>query len=459
MRCVYDLVAVADGDALEIVGYPGGGIGWKTNSLVENLVSQDLASTRQGNPGTIRLDAAGKTGPGMSGGGVFNASGNLVGIHRSQTPVELAYGAVAADYIKAELFADGWLVARSPADDLTGITESSRVLSASVDRLAEMGRDAGTGQIIRAALGPLRPTLQRLTTDLTAMQACKEAHEVLLHRAGFKIAPCLLAIKAWQEKPEDVQLGFAVSRLISELTKDALRFEAIAPRCITAYPSATSEARDFHNAVDSVATLVRQRSPAEAGQPIRLVVQPIIRNTPGILQDVLGRAASQLPFAEIAQAVAQSALDTSPGTPLEGLMELLPLQSVTRRLVSEHLAWQELDKFLRFMEPYTDSASAENEEALRDIKALAPTLVRKVQTLQQQETAIDGVNLMLQASTQLQTISASDNPDIAAMLNAFLDVQTQADHLFAEADRRLLEACQRLTEIIRPLQQLLAVLP
>lgn len=458
MYCVYDLAEVADGDTLDIVGYPGGAVTWKAGSLVENLLAQDFAPTRQGIPGTIKLDGNGRAGPGMSGGGVFNAKGQLVGIHRSQTAVELAFGAVAADYIKSELFAAGWSVSRTPADDLEGISEVSQKVGASVSHLAVLAQDPAMSQMVRNALGPLKPVLAQLKADLAAMQACKECHEVLLHRAGFKVGPCLDAIKEWKANPDSLQLRFGSMKLVNDLMKDALRFQTIAPRCQTAYPPGPRDAKEMQDALTEVGTLIRDKSPS-AEQPIRLVVQRIINTTPALLQQVLGRMAQQLPFGEIAEVVGKSALDTSAGTTLEGLMELLPLQSLTRRLVGEHYVWQDLDKELRLMDTDVEALSGGKEDALPDIAYTAKRVVKKAQELQQQENALDGVGVLLDTARQLQTLSGANNPDIMAVLNAYLYLQTQADHLFLEADQRLLAACQRLTQIIHPIEQLVAALP
>jgi hypothetical protein len=56
----------------------------------------------------------------MSGGGVFDGDGNIIGIHRSQTAVELASGKVSAGYIQDRLHTLGWL-----PDALEEISETS----------------------------------------------------------------------------------------------------------------------------------------------------------------------------------------------------------------------------------------------------------------------------------------------------------------------------------------------
>ena len=458
MHCVRDVGVAADGAPLSVVGYPGGSVTWQTNSLVENLVSDDLGPTRQAEPGTIKLDGNGKAGPGMSGGGVFDAEGKLVGIHRSQTAVELAFGAVDANYIRGELSTRGWMISPSPIDELEGISETSEKVRDGVSHLAAMGRNAGTRRVIRAALSPLTLTLERLEGDLAAMEACKECHEVLLHRAGLKIGQCVSAIKEWLGNPRSMGFRFGIMKALSELEKDALRFADVAPRCATVYPPGVGEARDFQEALAEVRALISSES-QDADQPLRLVIQRIINNTPAQLQAALGRMVSQLPFGELAGAVAQSKLDTSPGTELEGLMELLPLQSLTKQLVGEHYAWQDLDRELRLMDADIEALSAGREDMLSNISFMARRVLKKVRDLQLQENAIGEVSLMLDAASQLQTLSAEKKPDIVTILNAFLELRTREDHLFTKADQRLLAACQRLTGIILPLQQLLTVLP
>ena len=455
VRCALDLCAANEGERLNVVGYPGGAITWPTGTVVQNLLSEDLSPTRRAAPGTIMLDGKGDAAPGMSGGGVFNVRGELVGIHRSRNAAELAYGAVDADHIRRELFALGWQIQRSLPDDIDEIKENSNEVRKGFGSLVRVRQDPNTSDILQQALVPLKPLLQRLKADLLSMHACKQAHEVLLHRAALKIQQCLVAIEEWKKDPRDRKKSFGVSKAIDQLQADARQFQEYAYKCRDAFPQAMRDARDFHSALKEVRESIAACT-QDADQPIRQVIEQIIRTTPALLQEKLSDLASKLPFTKIAQVVEDSRL-LQKADGLDGLMELVPLQSNSRRLVEEHRAWQELDKLLRSMQPTVDALLEGKDEKVRDIAYNAKRLGKRVQELQQQENVFQGIGSMLQLSSELGSVSQADSPNIDVVLNTFLELQSTADELFRKADDRLLDACMRLTEIIAPLDKLLAI--
>lgn len=110
MDPVKDWADLAEGERLDIFGYPGGSETWGENGVVECVKSEDFEEQRTSSPGTLRLNSSASTAPGMSGGGIFNKKGQLVGIHRSQTASQLEFGAVRASTIRDVLKAKGWNV-------------------------------------------------------------------------------------------------------------------------------------------------------------------------------------------------------------------------------------------------------------------------------------------------------------------------------------------------------------
>ena len=104
---------VAPGVYLKIIGFPGGagrptdrgrGHFWDTTAIVQSVTSEFFRQTRTPEHGLLKLDGPDETRPGMSGGGVFDAQGRFVGIHRSSTDVAMEREGVSAAWIKEWLF-------------------------------------------------------------------------------------------------------------------------------------------------------------------------------------------------------------------------------------------------------------------------------------------------------------------------------------------------------------------
>lgn len=119
---------------LDICGYPGGAGAWRDTRVVEGVTSSDFHVARLASPGTLRLSSASPTASGMSGGGVFDERGRLVGIHCSQTAAQLAFGAVRATTIRDVLAAHGWSVIELP--DRVPAPDPGRHLMLTVDLLS-----------------------------------------------------------------------------------------------------------------------------------------------------------------------------------------------------------------------------------------------------------------------------------------------------------------------------------
>lgn len=464
-RAVSDLHSPTDGGRLNIIGYPSGFRSWVANGAVDSYVSGELSFEREPAPGTIKISGAYQTAPGVSGGGVFDTSGRLVGIHRSTTLAELALTAVDAGFIKAELAALGWQVSPVPLDDLAGISESSAKLGASVSQLVVMSGDAATAALTQHALVPLKPKLEDLKSVIGEMQACKECHEVLLHRAGPKVPQCISGIQAWQSRADQPAPPGALRSELKQLKNDLLRFDDFAKRCAVNFPAAQEAASELLAAMNSVEEQLANKVKPGADQPLRLVVLGIVSTLPSNIQKELGRLALKLPFSEIATVLTDSKIDLeSPG--LHGLMELLSLQTEIRRFVNEHLAWQELDRELRPVTGRVEALLGDEEliedairQTLEDIAFMSGRILNNVQKLQAQESSIGEVGELLKSAVLLKETSSAKDADPDAVTNAFLEVRSLTDRLFTLADERLLLACQRLGVIVQPLDALLQILP
>lgn len=104
--------ALEDGTLVTIVGYPGGaGLSrhapgtriWGSGSLVENLATGPFHQERTPEPGMLSLSGVDETRPGMSGGGLFDAAGALVGLHRAADDMAMQRNAIAITHIRDAL--------------------------------------------------------------------------------------------------------------------------------------------------------------------------------------------------------------------------------------------------------------------------------------------------------------------------------------------------------------------
>lgn len=100
---------IDEDDEVYIVGYPGGaGLTkhpagttiWSTGSLVENHVSGPFRQRRAPEAGMLSLSGVDETRPGMSGGGIFDEEGALVGLHRAADDMAMQRNAISALHIR-----------------------------------------------------------------------------------------------------------------------------------------------------------------------------------------------------------------------------------------------------------------------------------------------------------------------------------------------------------------------
>lgn len=110
---------IGEGEDVRIVGYPGGaGLTrhaagtrlWVNGSMVENLVSGPFSQEQTPEPGMLSLSGVDETRPGMSGGGIFDRSGALVGLHRAADDMAMQRNAIAITHIRDALDtrSDAW---------------------------------------------------------------------------------------------------------------------------------------------------------------------------------------------------------------------------------------------------------------------------------------------------------------------------------------------------------------
>ena len=92
-------------EPISIIGFPGGSKVFSPGNVLENRVSREFEMNREGiaNDSMIRLEGPWETGPGMSGGGVFNERDDLIALYRGQNRWHLTNGSIRISAIRNEL--------------------------------------------------------------------------------------------------------------------------------------------------------------------------------------------------------------------------------------------------------------------------------------------------------------------------------------------------------------------
>ncbi|RWX42984.1 Trypsin-like peptidase domain-containing protein [Candidatus Electrothrix aarhusensis] len=138
------------GQALQVIGFPfgaglkkdkGSSVFWKNGKIVRAAKAKDFRPTEQSNPGLVDYEGPEETRPGMSGGGIFDDTGSLVGIHRSTIDAAMRRGGIRADavarYLKDRynLEVAGNQVAAAPEEHMPSLSTPTAELLITVNRI------------------------------------------------------------------------------------------------------------------------------------------------------------------------------------------------------------------------------------------------------------------------------------------------------------------------------------
>lgn len=108
-QAVSNWAGLRNGRKVTVVGYPGGSNDWINGDTVEPYEATGFTVGKESaSPGTLSLKGKDRTAGGMSGGGLFEPDGTLVGLHRAQSKESLQFGAVRAEHIQEMLSARGY---------------------------------------------------------------------------------------------------------------------------------------------------------------------------------------------------------------------------------------------------------------------------------------------------------------------------------------------------------------
>ncbi len=126
-----------EGTEIRIVGYPGGaGLTrhaagtrfWVNGSIVENLVNGPFGQEHTPEPGMLSLSGVDETRPGMSGGGIFDASSALVGLHRAADDMAMQRNAIAIESVRDSLRSHHQASPTEPSPDDANDFDRRRVI-------------------------------------------------------------------------------------------------------------------------------------------------------------------------------------------------------------------------------------------------------------------------------------------------------------------------------------------
>lgn len=87
----------------QVIGFPGGASTWEDGDIVDATIARDFRLRAHSKPGMIAYEGPEETRSGMSGCGIFDDAGALVGIHRSNTDSVMKRGGIRADVIARHL--------------------------------------------------------------------------------------------------------------------------------------------------------------------------------------------------------------------------------------------------------------------------------------------------------------------------------------------------------------------
>ncbi|MCP4363943.1 MAG: trypsin-like peptidase domain-containing protein [Planctomycetes bacterium] len=88
---------------IQAIGFPGGAVDWKNGSIVEVVTARDFRFRVDSEAGMFNYEGPEEARPGMSGCGIFDEKGTLVGIHRSSTDAVMKRSGIRADAIARQL--------------------------------------------------------------------------------------------------------------------------------------------------------------------------------------------------------------------------------------------------------------------------------------------------------------------------------------------------------------------
>jgi hypothetical protein len=90
---------LSEDQLFEVVGFPGGALIWEDGDIVKATIARDFRPRAHAKSGMIDYEGPEETRRGMSGGGIFDDAGALVGIHRSNTDVVMKRGGIQSEVI------------------------------------------------------------------------------------------------------------------------------------------------------------------------------------------------------------------------------------------------------------------------------------------------------------------------------------------------------------------------
>ncbi len=125
---------------LQVTGFPGGDITWTNGDMVSPATAEGFRLRGDSTPGILDYEGPEETRAGMSGCGIFDEKGTLVGIHQSYTDIKMKRSGVRVDGIIQQLrlvhhveFAAGLRSSPLPADRILRAGQQLNDLDSSHD--------------------------------------------------------------------------------------------------------------------------------------------------------------------------------------------------------------------------------------------------------------------------------------------------------------------------------------
>lgn len=324
-----------------------------------------------------------------------------------------------------------------------------------VERLAQFGRDPLSQQSVKDALEGFTPELEKMQEAIGVLQACKNAHDVLLHRIGPKLG-------ALRQALSDPQARGGLNTILLDMDGLAARLITLTEKCGAGKQQLLVDAKEL---VDGFKAIQSEAANPD-GDPLAMLpsVESAVAQTPGKYQSALMRTAGELTFKKFADALNNSSLPTGPGGELEGIGALVPLGNSLQQLIREHEGWQRLDPNVRRLAIAGEALDRGDDTQFREVRAMTKRVVtgmaempgwtggapsaRVQQTVEALSTAVAAV-----------PVQGSVPPAaLKAVSSACGNVRAIVDQVFGDVDSRLLSVCEDVARLSGPLRGIVKVL-
>ncbi|YCM44593.1 hypothetical protein V2O64_00980 [Verrucomicrobiaceae bacterium 227] len=317
--------------------------------------------------------------------------------------------------------------------------------------------DSVTRDSVVNALAPYKNSLAGLGAGITEMWRCKEAHDSL-HSISQMTPELLKAANLWtQVEPGSAEKGprmLDIRRLSTGILHhirsftDTVKLLSPPANIIFGQP-----AELLAMAIKEVKSASSDFENGDPKAPILSIIQPIIRQKPSEIQNLIAQHASALPFNHVIAAIGICDFAAKNET----LGAMTALRDDTAEIEKLHHSWQHIDNQVRGMEIPIDNlekSPSYAKQAALVLKFLRSQLDQVCQGEDQPEIN----QTILQLADSVSAKLADPDADLWDLRADFIDFQGHVSQCFYATDSSLLSACRDMEPLCDPLLHLVNAL-